>query len=360
VAVGLAFLLDPLVHQSVFVVFLGAVTVSAWFGGVVPGLLATMLGGFAFTFFLTEPAYSLVISGSGITTDLAIFGIVSMLINGLYVRLRHAKRREEAARKEAEAAIRLRDGFLAAAAHDLSNPLTAILGICAMWKQRLRRENAHNAESCASAKTAIESNARRLQAQIDQLLDVASSEAGRPLPLRRTRSDLVGLVEEVVASRGASSLRHDVRFETDVEQLMASFDSARLERVIENLLVNAVKYSPLGGQIVVRLRREEGAAGAWAVLTVHDEGLGVPSAEVGRIFEPFRRASNVGPISGTGIGLASARQIVEQHGGTIEVISREGAGSTFTVRLPVEPHADAPTPPRSATDARQVVQGRSH
>ncbi|MDQ3809570.1 MAG: HAMP domain-containing histidine kinase, partial [Chloroflexota bacterium] len=256
----------------------------------------------------------------------------------------------------AEEAIRLRDGFLAAAAHDLSNPLSAILGICAMWNQRLRRGNAHDPEACVSAKTAIETSARRLAAQIDQLLDVASTEAGRPLALRRTRTDLVPLVENVVGSRAANSLRHDVRFEADVEQLVASFDSARLERVVENLLLNAVKYSPLGGQIVVRLGRETGPAGAWAVLAIHDEGLGVPSAEVGRIFEPFRRASNVGPISGTGLGLASARQIVEQHGGSIDVISREGAGSTFIVRLPVEPDVDAPTPTRSS-NARQIVQG---
>jgi signal transduction histidine kinase len=115
----------------------------------------------------------------------------------------------------------------------------------------------------------------------------------------------------------------------------------RLERVVDNLLANALKYSPLGGKILVRLARERASSGAWAVLTVLDEGLGVPAADLPLIFEPFRRGGNVGPISGAGIGLASVRQIVEQHGGRVTVTSREGAGSTFTVHLPVESDAAA-------------------
>jgi K+-sensing histidine kinase KdpD len=334
-AMGLSFLLDPLVHQSVFVLFLGAVTVSAWYGGLGPGLLAVALGGFAFSFFLVEPTYSWVVSGSGKVTDLAIFGLVSLLINALYFRLGHARQQEEAARRLAEAAVRLRDGFLAAAAHDLRNPLTAIMGVCAVSRRRLLTARPHDEARCASAISTIESNAQRLAAQIDELLDVAAAEAGRPLQLRRTPTDLVALVENAVRARSASSLRHQLRLETDVLELVEHYDAVRLQRVIDNLLANAFKYSPLGGKVTVRVSREHGPNHEWAVVAVTDEGLGVPAADVPWIFDPFHRASNVGPISGNGIGLASARHIAEQHGGCLEVTSREGAGSTFTLRLPI-------------------------
>jgi signal transduction histidine kinase len=119
-----------------------------------------------------------------------------------------------------------------------------------------------------------------------------------------------------------------------------------LERVLGNLLSNAIKYSPDGGEIAVTVEVEgrkgggtEGGGdgeGEWAVLTVRDEGVGIPAGEVPKLFERFFRASNVaGRIAGTGVGLAGARQIVAQHGGTIAVASEEGRGSAFTVRLPL-------------------------
>jgi signal transduction histidine kinase len=114
------------------------------------------------------------------------------------------------------------------------------------------------------------------------------------------------------------------------------WDPTRLERVIANLLNNAVKYSPEGGDIELSLSRQEGDGEMCAVLRVRDHGIGVPAADLPHIFERFRRAGNVeGRISGTGLGLASARHIVEQHGGVISVESREGEGALFTVRLPV-------------------------
>jgi signal transduction histidine kinase len=338
-ALGLAFLLDSPGNQSVFVVFLAAVTVSASLGGVGLGLLTTMLSGLAYTFFLTEPSYALLISGSAIAIDLAIFGLVSLLINLLYVRLRHAQHLETTARHTAEQAIQLRDGFLAAAAHDLNNPLTVILGTCQLMTRPVDASRPHDTERCALAVRNIENNARRLAAQIEELLDVACAEAGRPLGLRRRSVDLVELVRRVVDSRAETSRRHDIRLETASERLIGLCDPTRVERVVDNLLMNALKYSPLGGVVALTLSRQDTPDGTWAVLSIRDEGLGVPAADLPRIFEPFRRAGNVGPISGSGIGLASARQIVEEHGGRMSVVSREGAGSIFTVYLPVGPTA---------------------
>ena len=110
----------------------------------------------------------------------------------------------------------------------------------------------------------------------------------------------------------------------------------RLERVLANLVDNAIKYSPSGGAITLTIGTEEDAAGAWAVVSVRDQGLGIPAAALPRLFERFHRAENVvGRIGGTGIGLALARHTIESHGGSIAVESEEAVGSTFTIRLPL-------------------------
>lgn len=127
-----------------------------------------------------------------------------------------------------------------------------------------------------------------------------------------------------------------MRIETELPLLEVGVDAARIERVIGNLLSNAIKYSPEGGDIIVRIIREERPDGAFAAIAVEDQGIGIPAADLPHIFERFRRARNVvGQISGTGIGLASVQQIVAQHGATLSVESQEGQGSTFTVRLPL-------------------------
>ena len=119
--------------------------------------------------------------------------------------------------------------------------------------------------------------------------------------------------------------------------IVGSLDAARLERVVLNLLTNAVKYSPAGGDVEVTLRAERRSDGNWAELTVRDSGIGIPAEDLPRVFERFYRASNVGEhLRGSGLGLAGARQIVEQHGGEIGVRSEPGAGTTFIVRLPLD------------------------
>jgi signal transduction histidine kinase len=122
-------------------------------------------------------------------------------------------------------------------------------------------------------------------------------------------------------------------------ELIGLWDAFRLERVLDNLLGNAVKYSPHGGAISVRVSQERGDA----VLEVVDQGLGIPAAALPHLFEHFQRAGNVGTTQGTGLGLVGVRRIVEEHGGTIDIRSQEGQGTTVTIHLPRVP-ADAPAP----------------
>ena len=165
---------------------------------------------------------------------------------------------------------------------------------------------------------------------------------GQPLDLDRRETDLVALTRRV-ADQSATSDHQRIRVQTTRPALLGRWDPARLERVVSNLVSNALKYSPDGGDIVLLLFQESDSTGNWAVLQVRDQGVGIPPDELPQVFDRFYRGSNViGRIEGTGLGLASARQIVEQHGGSISVDSQLGLGTTFTVRLPLE-EASLPT-----------------
>ncbi|MER3486209.1 MAG: hypothetical protein C4345_09785 [Chloroflexota bacterium] len=120
------------------------------------------------------------------------------------------------------------------------------------------------------------------------------------------------------------------------ERLTGWWDARRLERVIDNLLTNAMKYSQ-GGTIALRLRAKDRAGVPWAKLEIEDQGVGIPAADLPFIFERFRRGSNVEDrVAGTGLGLAGAREVVMQHGGEVTIDSEEGRGTCVTIWLPVQ------------------------
>jgi signal transduction histidine kinase len=238
--------------------------------------------------------------------------------------------------QQAQQALRARDRFLATVSHDLRTPLTAIKG----YAQVLRRAAARVADPVGGrldeGLAHVESTAARMSGMINELLDVARLELGQTLELDLSRVDLTQLVRRAVAAQQVPTERLVVRVEAGAEELVGRWDAPRLERVVENLLSNAEKYSPDGGEIVVRLARQEDASGAWAVLAVEDHGIGVPAADLPHIFDRFYRAANAsGRIAGSGLGLAGVRDIVERHGGRVTAESQEGKGSSLAVRLPL-------------------------
>jgi signal transduction histidine kinase len=234
-------------------------------------------------------------------------------------------------------AIELRDTFLATVSHDLKNPLATIKGQAQLLRRAAAGEN-----SPLSAR--MDDGLRRLQATVDRmtrildgLLDVASLELGGRLDLDRQQMDLVEVARRIAAEHQERAGRHFIQIAGE-PQLIGQWDLARLERVMDNLLGNAVKYSPDGSVITVVCVREDDADGAWAMVSVRDQGVGIPVADLSHIFERFHRARNVGGVRGVGIGLATVREIVEQHGGSVTVESRQGEGSTFTIHLPMSAH----------------------
>ena len=240
--------------------------------------------------------------------------------------------------QQAQEAIRLRDEVLATVSHDLKAPLTTIKGQAGLLQRRAARSGALDLEHVRKGLELIDTAATNMATWIDELLDTARLQVGRPLELRYESTDLVELAWRAAALQQQTTERHRIRVETSEHGLVGLWDPARLNRVLTNLLGNAVKYSPTGGDVVLSIEREVKQQRKMAVVRVADHGLGIPAADLPHVFEQFHRGSNVtGRVAGTGLGLAAARQIVEQHGGSLEVASQEHQGSTFTMRLPLVP-----------------------
>ncbi|WP_164008202.1 hybrid sensor histidine kinase/response regulator [Pyxidicoccus trucidator] len=237
--------------------------------------------------------------------------------------------RAERAERAAQEALAVRDELFALATHDLKGPLQII----ALNAEVLRRQFPQGAlkPTQESRLEHIVRAAQRMGELIDHFLE---DTRGQEQALRRERLDLRALVGSKVHALEASA-RHRFVLHTDGEDLSGHWDVQALERVLENLLGNAVKYSAPGTTVTVMLARERGDPPDGVRLEVSDEGIGIPAEDLPHVFERFHRGRNVSrDVSGSGVGLASARRMVELHGGTIHVESQVGRGSTFTVRLP--------------------------
>ncbi len=238
--------------------------------------------------------------------------------------------------RQAQTAISGRDEILSVVTHDLKNPLSTIKGFAQLLKRQVLKESELNREQLAYGLTKIDATTTNMVTLINELLSITRLQLGQPLELDREATNLVELAHKTTAEYQRTTEKHTLRVESSEQAIIGEWDAMQLERVLGNLLSNAIKYSPSGGDIIVRVGVESGEGNHIAVLVVHDHGIGIPSKDIPFIFEQFRRADNVtGQFSGTGLGLASAHQIIEQHGGTLTVTSEEGIGSVFTVRLPL-------------------------
>jgi signal transduction histidine kinase len=167
---------------------------------------------------------------------------------------------------------------------------------------------------------------------INELLDAVHLQSGLQIDLRRRPTDLSNLAMQVVTNHQQATAKHILRFSGTQPGPIGEWDPDRLERILDNIVSNAIKYSPDGGDINVDVLRDRG----WGVLSVEDHGVGIPPADLPHVFERYQRARNVSAkFAGTGLGLAGAKNLIELHGGSISVTSVEGSGSRFVVRLPI-------------------------
>jgi signal transduction histidine kinase len=223
--------------------------------------------------------------------------------------------------------------FLAGIGHDLVNPLSALrLNIGLVGPDRpLPPEPAVRALF-----ERLERQVEKLRRMISDLLDAARVETGQ-LSLEPQVCELGELVAEVVAQYRQGDPGHPITISLPPAPVPVRCDPLRIEQVLGNLVGNAIKYSPKGGPIEVALAAHDGHA----VITVTDQGPGIPPEDRPHLFEPFRRGTRVRGIAGLGLGLAVARRIMEAHGGRIELDPAPRTGSTFRVSLPTTPQGPA-------------------
>jgi PAS domain S-box-containing protein len=227
-----------------------------------------------------------------------------------------------------------------AAAHDLKNPLTAIKAHTQLLHRRVAQGAVTDREQLMRGLSAIDTSTSAMDRLIDAMVDAARLRAGHDLQLQRQPTDLVALAIQAIEAAQQISEAHTICLETALPALVGEWDAPRLERVLSNVLGNAIKYSPDGGPIVVRIDRRDTETMQWAIVSVADQGVGVPAGDLPHVFERFHRGTNVGRIAGSGIGLAGSKGIVEQHGGTVDIESAEGIGTTITLQLPIHPDQD--------------------
>jgi len=240
--------------------------------------------------------------------------------------LYHAKVRDELAtlkcleREKAE--------FMRILVHELRAPVSASKSLAAA----LRYVNQED-EKLNSVLGRIEARMDELLSLVDDILDLAQIKAGRPLGdiavhdlITKTRTDCEPYLDEAAAKGLSLSL------DLPASPVLVRIDLQAYHLILSNLVSNAIKYTP-AGSVQILLHKQ----GSWAVLKVKDTGIGIPEAQISRIFTEFFRASNArrSRIPGTGVGLAGAKELVERFDGELELVSEENRGSTFTVRLPL-------------------------
>jgi two-component system CheB/CheR fusion protein len=248
--------------------------------------------------------------------------------------------REQAARRDAETAIRLKDQFLATLSHELRTPLSAIL----VWA-RMLRDDICNDDEWEEGLHVIERSAEAQRQLLDDLLDTSRIASGK-LRLERTRTELLPIVRSAMDAIMPTAREKGVTIETDLapDAEIVSADPNRLRQVASNLLTNAVKFTPSGGRVKVTLENLNHSV----ELRVSDSGQGIDPEFLPHVFTAFSQAesSTTRSFGGLGLGLAICKELVELHGGSIRAESGGvGQGATFIVRLPLAPLADPTTEP---------------
>jgi signal transduction histidine kinase len=240
----------------------------------------------------------------------------------------NARLAHEAARAAAlEELSLLKSRFISVASHELRTPLTAVVGYADLVLGDTPKDDPRYPMLVTTQRCA-----RQLAGLVDNLLDASRIEAGQ-MSVQPSVVDLEATVAAVLEVVRGGAPKHSLVGAVGTGARWVLADPDRLRQILMNLVGNAVKYSPAGGQILVAAR--PGPDG-WLDLSVSDQGLGIPTAELDRIFDPYQRVNSTATrrIKGTGLGLFIVRHLVELHGGTIRVESAVGRGSTFAVALP--------------------------
>lgn len=221
---------------------------------------------------------------------------------------------------------RIKSEFVSTVSHELRTPLASILGFTELLMNRKLKE-----ERQKKYLTTIYNESKRLTSLINDFLDVQRMEAGKQT-YEKKYVELLPIINQVVENQRVSTLNHKITCVSDVKKSVILGDKSKLEQVFTNLISNAIKYSPNGGEIKVRLYNDK----EYLKVSIQDEGLGIPDGSLDKLFVKFYRIDNSDrrSIGGTGLGLAIVKEIMKGHDGEVSVDSVYGKGSTFTVAFP--------------------------
>jgi len=222
--------------------------------------------------------------------------------------------------------LELKERFISMVSHEFRTPLTVILSSAELLEAYADRLSS---EKRLGHIRRIEDQAKRMSHMLESVLTISRAKAGKltfsPAPI-----DLKAFCQQIVDDLRPNHPTHQFTFNAAGNWDGVCVDETLLQHILLNLLSNAVKYSPVGGAITLNITRQDNTV----LIQISDTGIGIPADDQKRLFEPFHRARNTKDIQGTGLGLTIVKNSVEIHGGTIDVASREGVGTTFTVRLP--------------------------
>jgi K+-sensing histidine kinase KdpD len=323
-ALGISLLAGTAAADVSPLLFLGAVAITAWYGGLWPGLLATALGFLTLDYFFESPAYSFSVSDPRTLLDSLAYVIIAVLLGSLNAQLRWARSRAEASLAEVRGAVRARDEALAAVSHDMRTPLTAIRATVAALEEA---DDSVTAETRRRLLGNIAAESQRLEHFITDALALGRIEAG--VQLNRTLNAPGEVVSAILDRRMPVLAGRKICFEIPDTLPLVYFDPALLEQALGNLLDNVATHTPPGTQLSITGGID---ATGQLRLEVSDSGPGIAPADRERIFRKFERLQDAAP--GAGLGLTIARAATEAQGGRLWVESSPLGGARFVLCLP--------------------------
>jgi two-component system sensor histidine kinase KdpD len=322
---GVSLLLAPIGGDDSLpgLLFIGAVGVSGWYGGLGPALVSTAFGAVALDYFFETPPFALAISSTRTLTYLLSFLLMAVLLGSLNARLRDSNRRLRAARDRAEAAVIARDELIVAVSHDLRTPLTAIRTSVYSLRDRSVELSTETRERLLSN---VEAETDRLVHIVTQALALRRLEVGLQLHWER-----IGPAEVVSAALdrcGAALGQRPVKFDVPEDLPPMRMDPALLDQALTVLFENVATHTPADSPMAIAGGLKNGAL----QICVSDAGPGIPADARERVFDKYERLDRTG--SGIGLGLTIARAAIEAQGGRVLLQESQLGGACFTIVIP--------------------------
>jgi two-component system sensor histidine kinase KdpD len=320
----LAMLFRPWLEHNIFLLFFSAVMMGAWYGGLGPGLLATLLSIGLIEYYLVSTVWGQTIP------RLMIFVLMSILISSLNEARKRSEEKQRSLTEALKQSDELKSALLASVSHDLRTPLTSIR---AAIDSLMNEEFNWDKDTLREFHLIISEEVHRLTKRVENLLAMARIEAGE-LRLSPQWGSVAEICDNALEQCAVELRHHQVHVDCPENLPGVKVDSRLIAEALTQVIENAAKYSPRGSEILVRGRLD----GNQLLISVADQGPGIAPEEIDRIFDNLYRSSlpNIHSSHGTGMGLAIARGMIEAHGGEIRVESTLGQGATFIFELPVE------------------------